>query len=89
MHFVINKPYTARAIFDPADQPPGAVKHTPLVSYTTDQAARQLLRAIREKSVQRFTQTHINLFKWIQTQAISLLANGISQLTKRNTAPTQ
>lgn len=48
MHSVINKPYTPLALFESARQPPGAVNDTPLLSYTTDQAARQLLRTSRE-----------------------------------------
>ncbi|WP_219267301.1 M10 family metallopeptidase C-terminal domain-containing protein [Pseudomonas sp. Xaverov 259] len=48
MHSVINKPYTPLALFKSARQPPGALNDTPLLSYTTDQAARQLLRASRE-----------------------------------------
>ena len=45
---VDNKPYTALALFEPAHQQPGAVKDQPLASYTTDRAARHLLRTSRE-----------------------------------------
>lgn len=45
---VDNKPYTALALFEPAHQQPGDVKDQPLASYTTDRAARHLLRTSRE-----------------------------------------
>lgn len=50
---VNNKPHTALAVYELVHQPPSALKGTPLVSYTTDQAARHLLRTSRE-----------NGFKW-------------------------
>lgn len=45
---VNNKPHTALAVYELVQQPPSALKGTPLVSYTTDQAARHLLRASRD-----------------------------------------